>query len=105
MKTIGFDARALAVLSVTEGELLKSGAASTTFTSRVDPAGQIVMTATRSADAGATGAGTLATIRFRTTSAAQRDTAVVLLNAAPSNQGGSPVAISLSAPHALRVGP
>lgn len=103
--TIGFDARALAVLSVTEGELLKSGAASTTFTSRVDPAGQIVMTATRSADAGATGAGTLATIRFRTTSAAQRDTAVVLLNAAPSNQGGSPVAISLSAPHALRVGP
>ena len=103
--TIGFDSRALAVLSVTEGELLKSGAASTTFTSRVDPAGQIVLTATRSADTGATGAGTLATVRFRTTSGAQRDTAVVLLNAAPSDRGGSPLTISLPAPHALRVGP
>jgi len=103
--TIGFDARALAVLSVTEGELLKPGAASTTFTSRVDPAGQIVLTASRSGDTGATGAGTLATVRFRTTSAAQRDTAVVLLNAAPTDTSGGPVTIHLPAPHTLRVGP
>ncbi len=103
--TIGFDARALAVMAVTGGELLKSGAAPTSFTSRVDPAGQIVLTATRSGDSGATGSGTLATVRFRASSAAQRDTAVVLLNAAPTEQGGRPVAISLPEPHALRVAP
>lgn len=103
--TMGFDARALSVLSVTEGDLLKTGAAATTFTSRVDPAGQIVLTASRGGDVGATAAGTLATIRFRTTSAAQRDTAVVLLNAAPTGQDGRPVATSLPAPHTLRVSP
>lgn len=103
--TIGFDARTLAVLSVTEGELLKSGAASTTFSSRVDPAGQIMLTASRSGDMGATGAGTLATVRFRTTSAAQPDSTITLLNAAPTGQGSRPVPASLPAAHALRVSP
>lgn len=103
--TIGFDARAFAVLSVTEGDLLKSDAARTAFTSRVDPAGQIMLSASRSDGVGATGAGTLATVRFRATSAAQRDAAIVLLNAAPTGQGSSPVAASLPGPHALRVSP
>jgi hypothetical protein len=96
---------ALAVLSVTEGELLKSGAASTGFTSRVDPAGQIILSASSSGEAGATGAGTLATVRFRTTSAAHRETTIVLLNAVPAGPGGRPVSASLPAPHTLRVNP
>lgn len=103
--TLGFDASTLSVLSVTEGELLKSGAAVTSFTSRVDPAGQVMLTASRSGDVGATGGGTLATVRFRATSPAHRETTIVLLNAAPTGPGGKSVVTRLTTPHAVQVGP
>lgn len=103
--TLGFDARSLAVLSVTEDDLLKAGAAATTFTSRVDPAGQIMLTASRNAEVGATGTGTVATVRFRATSAAQSETTVVLLNATPTGKDGRPVATRLPSPHSLRIFP
>lgn len=103
--TLGFDARSLAVLSVTEGPWLQSGGAPTTFTSRVDPAGQIMLTASRNGDAGATGVGTVATVRLRTISAAQRDTAVVLLNTAPTGRDQSPLTVTLPTPHAVRINP
>lgn len=102
--TLGFDARALTVLSVTEGDYLKSDGESTRFTSRVDPAGQIFLSAQRGGERGATGAGVLATIRLRTTTPAGRDTRIELLNAAPTGLGGRPVSAALPAPHTLRVG-
>jgi general secretion pathway protein D len=51
---VGFDTRVLQVVGVAEGDFLKQGGAQTRFSSRVDPAGHILMTATRASDGGAT---------------------------------------------------
>ena len=103
--TVGFDARALAVLSVTEGELLKADGASTSFTSRVDPSGQVFLTTHRTSAGGASGTGALVTLRFRAIPAAQSDTQIRLLSAAPTDTRGQPVATALPPSHSLRVSP
>ena len=56
---IGFDPRVLQVVGVTEGDFLKRDGAQTSFTSRVDPNGQVVLTGTRAGDNGATALGAL----------------------------------------------
>jgi general secretion pathway protein D len=61
---IGFDPRLLQVADVSEGGFLRQGGAQTSFSFRVDPAGQVLMTATRSGSGGASAADAIATIEF-----------------------------------------
>lgn len=102
---LGFDARSMQVVSVTEGDFLKQGGASTSFSSRVDPSGQIVLTASRSGDSGATGSGVVATVNLRATAAASSDARVQLLTAAPVAQGGKAVSVPLPSPLVIGIAP
>jgi len=103
--TMGFDARALSVIAVTEGSLLKSGGANTSFTSRVDPAGQIFLTATRAKESGFTGSGVLAVMRLRANSAASPSAKLELLNAASVGLDGRAITSKLPAAHNVRLSP
>lgn len=102
---VGFDARSMQVVSVTEGDFLKQGGAQTNFSSRVDPSGQIVLTVTRSGDSGASGSGVVATVNLRATAAAATDARVQLLTVAPVAQGGKAVSATLPAPLVIGVAP
>lgn len=101
---VSFDNRVLQVVSVNEGEYLKQGGAQTSFSSRVDPNGQILMTATRSGDGGATAPGVVATINFRALTAAD-SSRIQLLTVAPVGLGGRSVPVAPPAPHVVTLTP
>jgi general secretion pathway protein D len=98
-----FDPRMLQATSVNEGEFLRQGGAQTTFASRVDPSGQVLVTGTRSGDTGATALGVFATINFRATAAPSPEARVQLLTVAPVGLGGRSVAPSSAPAHVVRV--
>lgn len=98
---IGFDARTLQVTSVVEGDFLKQGGAPTSFTSRVDPNGQILMTGTRAGDSGATAPGAVATVNFKVVAASEPETRVQLLTISPIVLGGRGITAQLPLPHTL----
>ncbi|MES3001258.1 MAG: secretin N-terminal domain-containing protein [Pseudomonadota bacterium] len=100
---VGFDARMLQATSVSEGEFLRQDGAQTSFASRVDPSGQVLVTATRTGDTGATALGVLATINFRATAAVAPEARVQLLTAAPVGVGGRSVAASPAPSHVVRI--
>jgi general secretion pathway protein D len=102
--TVGFDSRALQVVGITEGGFLKQGGAQTSFTSKVEPSGQITIAAARSGDGGATGAGTVATLSFRAL-APSAGAQVQLLSAAPAGVAGRTVAAALPPAFTLKVNP
>lgn len=101
---IGFDPRVLQVVGVTEGDFLKRDGAQTSFTSRVDPNGQVVLTGTRAGDNGATALGALATVNFRAIAAANASQ-IQLMTVAPTGPGGRPVAVASPQPYAIQVQP
>jgi general secretion pathway protein D len=76
--SISYDPKVLQVLDVAQGSFLKSGAASTTFTPKIDqPNGRIDVTLARPNDAGgATGEGMLVSITFKPLAAGQSPVAV-----------------------------
>lgn len=100
---IGFDPRLLQVANVSEGGFLKQGGAQTSFTYRIDPGGQVLMTATRSGDGGATAPDTLATINFRALAAGAAR--VELITIAPVASGGLTINPTLPGAHALTITP
>lgn len=102
---VGFDARALQVTSVSEGEFLKQNGGQTSFTSRVDPNGQILMTGTRAGDSGATVLGPVATINFRVVAATSPETRIQLLTISPIALGGRGLSTALPAPHVISIAP
>jgi general secretion pathway protein D len=102
--TIGFDNVVLQVVGITEGDFLKQDNAQTSFSSRVDPNGQILITSVRTGETGATSPGTIATINFR----ALAPTAaghVQLLTAAPVGLLGRAVSAPLPAPYSVQAQP
>ena len=101
---VGFDNRVLQVTGITEGDFLKQGGATTSFTSRVDPNGQILMTGTRTGDGGATNASGVATITFRALAPAEASR-VQLLAIAPVGLAGRSIAAALPLPHNVQVQP
>lgn len=101
---VGFDNRTLQVVGVTEGEYLRQGGAATNFSSRVDPNGQILMTAARSGEGGATATGVVATISFRALTAAD-SSRIQLLTATPVGMGGRFVSVAPPAPLAVKLNP
>ncbi|MFZ4536462.1 secretin N-terminal domain-containing protein [Propionivibrio sp.] len=100
---IAFDPRLLQVADVSEGAFLKQGGATTTFTYRVDPSGQVLLTATRSGSGGATTREVLATVTFRALAAGT--TKVDLITMAPVGSGGTTINTILPAAHALTITP
>lgn len=100
---VGFDPRVLQVVSVQEGGFLRQGGASTNFASRVDPAGQVLMTGTRAGDTGATDVSIFATLNLRAV-APSSETALQLTTAAPVGLGGRTVDMQPAQPLLLRIG-
>lgn len=101
---VGFDNRLLQVTGITEGDFLKQGGAQTSFTSRVDPNGQILMTGTRTGDGGATNASSVATVTFRALAPADASR-VQLLTIAPVGLAGRSIAAALPLPHTVQIQP
>ncbi|SFI22061.1 general secretion pathway protein D [Collimonas sp. OK307] len=104
--SIAFDTKVLQAINIVEGDFLKQGGAQTGFTSRIDPSGQILISdaVLNGGGAGATAAGTVTSITFRTLTAADT-THVQLSNAALSGVGGVPIATTLPAPYTVQVLP
>lgn len=102
---ISFDPRALQVTSVVEGDFLRQDGAQTSFNSRVDPAGQVLLTGTRSGDTGAAALGSLATLNLRVLAAPTPETRLQLLTIAPVGLGGRSVSAPLPAPQVIVIQP
>jgi general secretion pathway protein D len=102
---VGFDPRALQVVSVTEGDFLKQNGAQTSFTSRVDPNGQILITGTRAGDSGATALGSIATVNLRVVAATNPETRLQLLTISPIVLGGRGIVAPLPLPHVITLSP
>jgi general secretion pathway protein D len=101
---IGFDKRILQVTDVAEGNFLKRDGAQTKFTKRIDPNGQILMTAIRISDGGATLPDNLVAITFRTLAPADAS-AIQLLTMTPVGLNGIAVSAPLPPPQTIRVQP
>lgn len=99
---INFDNRLLQAVSVQEGGFLRQGGAKTAFTSKIDPAGQILMTGTRTSDGGASAQGVFATVNFKATAVAA-STPIQVSTLAPIGIGGQSVSIINPLPQALQI--
>jgi general secretion pathway protein D len=101
---LGFDAAALEVVDVLEGEFLAQGGIATTFEKRVDPSGQVLATIKRNGTAGASGAGTVMTLSLRALKASPA-AIVRVLTIAPEGEAGRAVTYSAPSPLQLIVAP
>jgi general secretion pathway protein D len=101
---IGFDTQILQVIGVTEGDFLKQGGAQTSFTSRIDPTGQILITASRAGDTGATALGSVVTLNLKALAVADA-THIQLLTVAPVGVNGLTISSPLPAPQTIQVLP
>jgi general secretion pathway protein D len=102
---IGFDTKTLQITSVSEGEFLKQGGAQTSFASRVDPSGQILITGTRSGESGAALPGVFATINVKAIAASSTGSRLQLLTISPVILGGKGINAPVSAPHVVTISP
>lgn len=102
---IGFDPKVLQVVSVVEGDFLRQNGAKTTFASRVDPAGQIIMTGTRTGDTGASAAANFATVTFRVQTPTPTPSEVRVLTVAPVVLGGGSLSLPLPPPFSISAVP
>jgi general secretion pathway protein D len=102
---VGFDPGSLQVTSVSEGDFLKQDGAQTSFTSRVDPNGQIIITGSRAGDTGASALGSVATLSFRVIGSTGAETLIQLLSISPVGTGGATVTAPLPPPQAISVTP
>jgi general secretion pathway protein D len=100
---IGFDPRLLQVANVSEGGFLRQGGAQTSFNFRVDPAGQVLITATRAGGGGASAADAIATIEWRALAAGAAR--VELITIAPVGAGGATINAVVPAAYALTITP
>jgi general secretion pathway protein D len=100
---VGFDPKVLQVTSVSEGDFLRQGSAPTSFTSRIDPNGQVVVTVIRTADTGATSLGAVAILNFKVIAAPSAQTAIQLLSIAPTVVGGRTISIPLPLPQTIQL--
>ncbi|MBI3229482.1 MAG: hypothetical protein HYZ45_04630, partial [Burkholderiales bacterium] len=99
--TIKYDAKALQVTGVTEGDFLKQGGAQTSFSSKIDPSGLVIISGTRTSAGGATDSGAIATITFRALAASDA-TLVQLLDFTPVTANGLSPVTNKPAPFTLQ---
>lgn len=101
--TLAFDPAVLQVSAVTEGDYLRRNGAQTSFTSRVDPSGQILITASR-ASGGATGSAGLVAVSFSARASAA-ETRVQVQAISPVGLDGRSISTAPPAPFSLRILP
>lgn len=102
--SIGFDPKAMQILSVTEGNFLKR-AGQSSFAQRIDPSGQILITSTSSSPTGATGPGVVATVNLRLLDTASSETSLRVTSAAPVGLQGKRIDLAAPGPMVIRVSP
>ena len=102
--SIGFDPKAMQILSVTEGDFLKQ-AGQSSFAQRIDPSGQILITSTSTSPTGAVGPGVVATIHLRLLDSAPQETSLRVTSAAPVGLQGKRIDLAAPGPMTIRVGP
>jgi len=100
--SIGFDPKAIQVLSVTEGDFLQ-GSGQSSFAHRIDPTGQVLMTVT--SPTGATGPGVVATMTLRLLDTSPPQTTVRVTAAAPVGLQGKGIDLASPGPLVIKVGP
>jgi general secretion pathway protein D len=100
--TVGFDSRILQVVGVSEGIFLRQGGAQTTFSSRIDPNGQILINATRAGLGPANQPGAVANLTFRAISPLD-ETRLQILTVAPLAIGGRALTVPLPAPFIINI--
>lgn len=100
--TVSYDNKVLQIVHVAEGIFLKQGGAKTSFTTKVDPTGQIQLVSTRTGDGGATSAGSVATLVFRALAPADA-TGIQVRALSPAGLNGKPVTPVTPAPLTLQV--
>ncbi|WP_194714297.1 cohesin domain-containing protein [Noviherbaspirillum soli] len=102
--TVEFDHKVLQVIMVAEGEWLKTDNAQTSFSSRVEPQGQVTLNGQRNGADGAIGSGVFATIQFRALGPVEASS-IRLSRAAPVGANGQSIPMPLPAAHLLRILP
>ena len=101
---LGFDASAVQVLSVDEGDFMRQGGVTPVTDSRVDQGGQVLMTLTRKGGAGALSTGKVATLNLRAL-AVNKTASIQVLTVAPQGDGGSGLSTTLPIPFQFAVTP
>jgi general secretion pathway protein D len=99
---IGFDKKVWQVTNIDEGDFLKRGGAKSSFASRVNQDGQILMTGTRSGGGGATGVGNIASITFKAISPSNTSN-IELVTAAVTGVAGAAVELKKPDPLSIQV--
>lgn len=102
--TVGFDSKVFQVVNVAEGIFLKQGGAATTFSSQVNPSGQIAFMSARSGAGGATLPAAAAVITFRALAPAEA-AQIQLLSVTPTGAAGQAIPMKPALPIAIRVQP
>jgi len=98
---VGFNSMYFEVVKVEEGEFFKRSKTKSTFSSEVDPKGQIVINAASINGSGGT-IGPIAVITFKAIAEAS-DTAVQVVSATPANLGGHPMKVGNAGSLSLQV--
>ncbi len=101
---IAYDNKVLQVTGIIEGDFLKQGGAQTTFSSKIDPSGQILISSTRNSPGGATEGGAIVTINFRALSPSD-GSRIQLLTIAPVTAIGQGLITALPVPYTVQVRP
>jgi general secretion pathway protein D len=102
--TLGYDPTKLEVTNITEGQFLKQGGGTTSFSSRLSGNGQLTLSDETGPGSGATAENVFATVTFRALAAAP-STAVQVLSAAPTGIGGVPITTTPPAPFTVQITP
>lgn len=103
--TISFDAKALQVTGIAEGDFMRQGGAQTAFTYRIDPAGQVTASITRApASGGAATLSGLLAVSFRALAATEA-ARVQLTGIAAIGLDGRAIATALPPAYAIRITP
>ncbi len=102
--TIAYDATALEVVEVAEGDFLRQGGTPTTFTRDIVPGSGQVHVEIAQAGEGGTGRGSLAVITFKAL-AARPQTQVSVSAPQAADAAGVSLPVSLPAPHSLSLNP
>lgn len=88
---LAYDPKVLEVTGISEGDFLKQGQGNSSFSNRVDRTnGHLFATATRTNGGGASGPGTILSVKFRALSVA-RETSVLVTAISPIGLGGKVV--------------
>ena len=103
---LSFDPRVLQVVAVTEGTFLRQDGANTSFTSQIDPAGQVSVTITRGGGTGALNEAPAFALSFRVLARpASGQTGLQVISAAPAGLQGRAMTIQLPTALAVTVQP